>query len=102
LLGAGVLIYFLLKDTSNSPTQIQTDKRPPFPKEFLQDKDQDGLSADQEATLGTSDEDTDTDGDGLSDFKEVNETKTNPLKIDTDDDGFADYIEILNGHDPNA
>lgn len=39
-------------------------------KVFEKDSDQDGLSAVEEAILGTSDESTDTDGDGISDYNE--------------------------------
>ncbi len=105
LLGAIVLVIFLIKNKQSTilvGDQIENQiQRPAFPQEFLNDKDQDGLTAEQELELGTSDTETDTDGDGLSDFQEVNETKTDPLKLDTDGDGFADYIEILSGNNPN-
>lgn len=103
LLGAIFLVIMLVRNnsTNNSSLEINTQvNRPEFPQEFMGDKDQDGLSAEQEAELGTSDLETDSDGDGLSDFEEVNNTKTDPTKLDTDDDGFADYVEILNGHNP--
>lgn len=76
--------------------------KPEFNKAFLNDQDQDGLSKQEEQKLGTNDQESDTDGDGLSDYKEVHETKTDPTKLDTDGDGFPDYIEILQGFDPNS
>jgi len=43
----------------------------------------------------------DSDGDGLSDFVEVNRNPpTNPNKADTDNDGFSDPEEIAWGTDP--
>jgi hypothetical protein len=43
----------------------------------------------------------DTDGDGISDFDEVNLYKTNPNSPDTDQDGVNDNVEITGGFDPN-
>lgn len=102
ILAVGLIFYLTKGDNAKIITEPEQNEvvRPPFPEEFLDDKDQDGLSAKQEEELGTSDTDTDTDGDGLSDYDEVTNWKTDPLKIDTDGDGFADYVEILNGHDP--
>jgi len=37
---------------------------------------------------------TDTDGDGVSDYEEINTWKTNPLRVDSDGDGFSDLEEI--------
>jgi hypothetical protein len=42
----------------------------------------------------------DTDGDGLTDWTEVNQTKTNPRKADTDGDGFKDGVEVSAGSNP--
>ncbi|MFH1970679.1 MAG: hypothetical protein ABIJ53_10220 [Verrucomicrobiota bacterium] len=36
----------------------------------------------------------DTDGDGISDYEEINTWKTNPLRVDSDGDGFSDLEEI--------
>lgn len=47
-------------------------------------------------------EDSDTDGDGLTDGDEVNEYSTNPLLEDTDNDGVNDYDEVkVFNTDPN-
>ncbi|MFB5631423.1 MAG: hypothetical protein ACE5RN_07530, partial [Nitrosopumilaceae archaeon] len=42
----------------------------------------------------------DSDGDGLSDFDEVNTYNTDPFKADTDNDGLTDGLEIELGTDP--
>lgn len=42
----------------------------------------------------------DTDGDGLSDWRETSIYKTNPELADTDGDGYSDYDEILGGTNP--
>ena len=89
------------------------------------DVDKDGLDADQEAQLGSSDllanSDgdalgdydevftygtdpalTDTDGDGLSDSDEIFVHGTDPLTDDSDGDGMTDLTEMLNGFDPTV
>ncbi|MDF7808818.1 lectin-like protein [Pontiellaceae bacterium B12219] len=64
------------------------------------DEDQDGLDADQELQVGTSDQNPDSDGDGLSDSREVFETKSNPLILDSDGDGISDAEEVAIGTNP--
>lgn len=45
----------------------------------------------------------DTDGDGVSDWKEMNETNTDPLSSDSDGDGVSDAAEMNeHGTDPNS
>lgn len=45
----------------------------------------------------------DSDGDGISDWEEMNETGTDPLSADSDGDGVTDSAEINeHGTDPNA
>lgn len=44
----------------------------------------------------------DTDGDGLSDWHELNVFKTSPYISDSDSDGEPDNIEIAKGTDPNC
>jgi hypothetical protein len=45
---------------------------------------------------------TDTDSDGLSDYRESNITNTDPALADTDSDGLNDYVEVnVFGSDPN-
>lgn len=60
------------------------------------------------ATLAILDDDPDTDGDGLSDYDEINGVfgpATNPNRADSDGDGLSDYEEILDPYgydtDPN-
>lgn len=65
------------------------------------DKDNDGLDADQEKQLGTSDNHTDSDNDGLSDYQEVFTHNTDPTNADTDGDGVSDGLEVnLYGTNP--
>ena len=64
------------------------------------DKDFDGLDADEERYQGTSDENSDSDDDGLSDYEEVREHGTDPTNPDTDGDGYEDGTEVIGGYDP--
>jgi hypothetical protein len=66
------------------------------------DMDHDGLDAAQEAQLGTSDHNPDSDGDGLSDYEEVFLYGTSPTNPDTDGDGLSDGMEIALGTDPTV
>jgi len=66
------------------------------------DKDMDGLTKKEEKELGTDPENSDTDGDGLSDGEEVKTYKSNPLNADTDGDGLKDGDEVKKYNtDPN-
>ena len=58
------------------------------------DSDGDGLSDDEEATLGTDPHNPDTDNDGLSDYLEVKEHGTDPFKADSDMDMLKDGEEV--------
>jgi uncharacterized protein DUF11/thrombospondin type 3 repeat protein len=65
------------------------------------DADNDGLTDQEEATLGTDPNDPDSDNDGLSDGDEVNIHGTNPLDPDSDNDGLSDGDEVnTHGTDP--
>ena len=66
----------------------------------IKDSDNDGLSDEEEAQLGTDPLNFDTDSDGLMDRVEVRIYKSNPLVKDTDGDGYDDGIEVINGYDP--
>ncbi len=66
------------------------------------DSDGDGLLDGEEQRLGTRSDLTDTDGDGLGDFAEVNTHGTNPLLRDSDGDGAEDANELAAGTDPNS
>jgi hypothetical protein len=63
------------------------------------DTDGDGLTDDQEATLGTDPADADSDDDGLSDGFE-NGAGTSPTDPDSDHDGLSDGFENGNGTNP--
>ncbi len=72
------------------------------------DSDGDGLTDEQEVTLGTDPTHPDTDGDGLLDgretntgtFVDVNDTGTNPLEADSDGDTVPDGIEVEQATNP--
>ncbi len=64
------------------------------------DSDNDGLSDDEEAVLGTDPGDDDTDDDGLLDGEEVNDHGTDPTLADTDGGGVDDGDELDAGTDP--
>jgi len=64
------------------------------------DPDDDGLTNDEEAALGTDPMHWDTDRDGISDYDEVHVHGTDPLDVDTDGDGVSDGAELRAGTDP--
>ena len=89
------------------------------------DLDADGLTNDQEGSLGTDPGDADSDDDGLKDgdevliyatnvrnrdsdgdllidYDEVNTYQTNPNQGDSDGDGATDGLEVAQGSDPLA
>lgn len=66
------------------------------------DTDQDGLTDEEEAVLGTNINDTDSDDDGLFDREEVEVYDTDPMNPDTDGDGFKDGSEVQNNYNPNG
>ncbi|MEA3398500.1 MAG: hypothetical protein U9R06_02020 [Patescibacteria group bacterium] len=57
-----------------------------------------GSEAEREAQLKVQD----TDGDGLSDWDELNVYQTSPYLEDSDSDGFSDKEEISSDNDPNC
>lgn len=66
------------------------------------DTDGDGLTDDDEITIGTNSLLVDTDNDGLTDSEEVIKYKTNPHNPDTDGDGYIDGEEVKSGYNPNG
>ena len=59
------------------------------------DTDGDGLSDERELKLGTDVNKMDTDGDGISDYDEVKKYRTDPLIADSDGDGINDFDEVV-------
>ena len=78
------------------------DQQPVYIDEYPHDKDTDGILDVEEEKLGLSDTEFDTDGDGLSDYKEIHTFKTDPKNKDTDGDKYADGYEVSNGFNPNG
>ncbi|MBI5728436.1 MAG: hypothetical protein HY984_01635 [Candidatus Magasanikbacteria bacterium] len=70
------------------------------PDRINNDQDRDGIPDAEEAKLGLSNRDFDTDHDGLSDIDEIIIWKTDPKNPDTDGDGFGDGVEVLRGYNP--
>lgn len=80
--------------------------------QFVQDRDSDGLFASTEFIYGCSDDNTDTDSDGIGDFDEVRtgwqlripgaERKvfSDPARADSDGDGKSDIVERQFSTDP--
>ncbi len=66
------------------------------------DTDGDGLSDAREVALGTNSNLVDTDADGLNDREEVEVYMTDPLNPDTDGDTFKDGEEVRNGYNPKG
>jgi flagellar biosynthesis/type III secretory pathway M-ring protein FliF/YscJ len=108
----GALAFGIFTMLKNTPSENQ-----PVPQEQTQQKQQeavstpqtppgdtdgDGLSDEEEKTLGTDARLIDTDSDGLSDREEILVYKTNPLNEDTDGDSFLDGNEIKAGFNPNG
>ena len=77
---------------------------PDDPADAALDQDQDGLTNLQEFQANTLPDNTDTDGDGVTDGDEVNRAagSTDPLDADTDGDGLSDRVETGTGAFVNA
>ena len=77
---------------------------PNLPKQDIKktdiDSDGDGLFDNEEKEYGTDINRSDTDSDGLTDFEEVINWKTDPLVLDTDGDGYSDGQEVEGGYNP--
>lgn len=80
---------------NNQPTET------PVVDDRNTDSDGDGLTDwEEKNTYGTKPLSPDTDGDGLTDWAEVMIYKTDPLNPDTDGDGYLDGDEVINNYDP--
>ena len=86
----------------NAPANLNAniDANANIPTAPIKDNDNDGLSDEEEAQLGTDPMNFDTDSDGLMDRVEVRIYKSDPLNKDTDGDGYDDGVEVFNGYDP--
>lgn len=72
------------------------------PTEQPIDSDQDGLTDEEEATLGTNPNSIDSDNDGLFDREEIKTFGTDPMNPDTDGDGYKDGEEVTKGYNPKG
>lgn len=86
----------------NDNNGIEDDSDPEIVSPSTIDSDGDGLSDYDEVNIYfTNPNLIDTDFDGLTDYEEVMIYKTDPLKADTDGDGLTDYEEVkIYGTDP--
>ena len=64
------------------------------------DSDGDGLSDERELEIGTDPQNADSDSDGITDGDEL-DLGTDPNESDTDGDGTSDGDELAAGTDPN-
>ncbi|NLA81121.1 MAG: hypothetical protein GX853_10345, partial [Chloroflexi bacterium] len=81
--------------------EIANDLDPYSAADAALDYDNDGLTNLEEFFAGTDMYNADTDGDGISDYAELNTFGTNALSADTDGDGLTDLEEIYDfGTDP--
>lgn len=88
--------------TNVPPPESVAPIQPPPASTATEDTDGDGLSDQREVELGTDPRNKDTDGDEASDGDEVLKYGTNPLDRDTDKDSFLDGKEIQNGYNPRG
>lgn len=58
------------------------------------DYDKDGLTNEEEEKYGTKMIDSDSDGDGLTDYDEVKKYNSDPAKYSTSGDDISDYIKV--------
>lgn len=93
-------------ENNNQPTSDQSavigEDPAPAPIAQKVDTDGDGISDEEEESLGMNINNPDSDGDGLFDREEVKVYKTDPLQIDTDGDGYSDGEEVKNGFNPKG
>lgn len=86
----------IVTNESNVPAGAPPTSPPPQTR----DTDADGLSDEEEISLGTKIDAVDSDNDGLFDREEVKIYGTDPLNSDTDGDGYLDGEEVKAGYDP--
>ena len=74
----------------------------PFADILKKGAEADALAVQQQQAALLAAQTKDTDGDGLSDYDELNKYGTNPYLKDSDSDGVDDKSEVLRGTDPNC
>jgi len=74
----------------------------PIPTPPPEDSDHDGLTDEEERTLGSDRNNVDSDGDGLFDYEEARVYLSDPVRSDTDSDGYPDGQEVRSGYNPNG
>jgi hypothetical protein len=85
---------------NNNEEMLPNENSPLVTGPQIVDTDGDGLTDEEEITLGTSINNTDSDQDGLFDYEEVKIYQTDPLNPDTDGDGYNDGTEVNSGYNP--
>jgi len=68
--------------------------------ERSEDRDRDGVSIDTEEFYNTSDNRSDSDADGISDYEEIYAWFSDPVKKDSNNNGVSDAGEIRKGLSP--
>ena len=90
---------FEVVDSANSSHKSATASVSITVEDTRPDSDGDGLSDERELEIGTDPQNPDSDGDGLMDGEEL-ELGTDPIESDTDGDGVSDGKELELGIDP--
>ena len=90
--------YRVNYNASLNPLLVDTDNN--TVSDANEDLDHDNLTNLMEQEYGTNPMLNDTDGDGLTDWFEINVTHTNPAVADTDGDGMPDGYEYDKGFNP--
>jgi len=88
-------------DTAEAPVEEDEEATRINPATLL-DSDGDGLTNAKELESGTSITKADTDGDGLGDREEIEVYGTDPKDVDTDGDTYLDGQEVAGGYNPNG
>ena len=90
------LTYGEIKPLISIDTESSLYTKETIPEEYLDyDFDGDMLTNDEEIQYGTDIYNPDTDGDGIIDYDEINDTKTSPLKWSSRDDNKSDLEYII-------